>query len=140
MDDSSSISAGWYPDPEQAGQLRYWDGATWTEQRQARAVTPPPPPGAMPPPSPYPPVTGDKSQAATALVLSVLGIVMCQILAPIGMLMGRNEVLRIDSGQGDPTARGLAQAAWIVGLIGTVILVAFILILLLVFGILASNG
>ena len=41
--------AGWYDDPEDATQLRYWDGASWTQRRQPRGEAPPPPP---PPPAP----------------------------------------------------------------------------------------
>jgi len=36
--------AGWYDDPQDAAQLRYWDGERWTDQRQPREATPPPPP------------------------------------------------------------------------------------------------
>jgi uncharacterized membrane protein YhaH (DUF805 family) len=36
--------AGWYDDPEDATQLRYWDGSRWTDERMPRETPPPPPP------------------------------------------------------------------------------------------------
>jgi hypothetical protein len=36
-------SAGWYPDPNDSSQLRYWSGSAWTEHRSPRAQVPPPP-------------------------------------------------------------------------------------------------
>lgn len=32
--------AGWFPDPQDAYQWRYWDGAAWTEHRSPRTPTP----------------------------------------------------------------------------------------------------
>ena len=31
--------AGWYPDPHDATQFRYWDGAQWTDHRSPRTAT-----------------------------------------------------------------------------------------------------
>jgi len=31
----SQSPAGWHPDPQNPGQLRYWDGTQWTEHRSA---------------------------------------------------------------------------------------------------------
>jgi uncharacterized membrane protein YhaH (DUF805 family) len=42
--------AGWYDDPEDATQLRYWDGLQWTAQRRPSDVPPPPPPRTPPVP------------------------------------------------------------------------------------------
>jgi uncharacterized protein YbjQ (UPF0145 family) len=37
---SSHIAPGWYPDPQSAGQVRYWDGTGWTEYVQAAGGEP----------------------------------------------------------------------------------------------------
>ena len=44
----SSTPAGWYADPEDAAQLRYWDGSSWTEHRAPaqQTVAPRAPPAA----------------------------------------------------------------------------------------------
>jgi len=59
--------AGWYDDPEDAAQLRYWDGGRWTEQRQPRETPPPPPPPAPSVPSapPSPPSPWDTASSDT---------------------------------------------------------------------------
>ena len=56
----SAQPAGWYPDPHQPAQLRYWDGTAWTDHRASRRPAPvptwqPPAPLHQPPPAPPPP-------------------------------------------------------------------------------------
>jgi uncharacterized RDD family membrane protein YckC len=36
-----STPAGWYPDPQQPGQQRYWDGTTWTDSVSGGPATGP---------------------------------------------------------------------------------------------------
>ena len=34
------VAAGWYSDPDDSSQLRYWDGSQWTEHRHPREASP----------------------------------------------------------------------------------------------------
>jgi hypothetical protein len=80
---------------------------------------------------PYP----ESSQATTALVLGILGIVICGVLGPFAWVMGKREIEAIDAGRRPPENRGTANAGKILGIIGTVLLgIGIIAIILFVGG------
>ena len=81
------------------------------------------------PPVQYP----ESSQATTALVLSILGLVLCWVLPPVAWVIANGELRGIAEGRRDPNGRGMATAARIMGIIGTVLLIIGIGIFLLVF-------
>lgn len=63
------------------------------------------------------------SQAITALVVGILGVICCGLLAPIAWYLGSQEQKAIREGRSPAAGQGLAQAAVILGIIGTVLLV-----------------
>lgn len=56
------------------------------------------------------------------LVLGILGIVLCQILAPFAWVMGNNDLAAMNAGTMDSSGRGLTDAGRICGIIGTILL------------------
>jgi hypothetical protein len=77
----------------------------------------------------------EASQATTALVLGILGILICGIMAPFAWSIGSKELAAIDSGRRPPENRGTANAGRILGIVGTVLLgVGFVVAILLLLG------
>ncbi|MBT8208310.1 MAG: hypothetical protein HKN07_16385 [Acidimicrobiia bacterium] len=64
----------------------------------------------------------EQSQATLALVLGILGFVLCGVLAPFAWSIGSKELAAIDNGLRDPANRGTANAGKILGMIGTIFL------------------
>lgn len=56
-------SPGWYDAPDRPGQLRYWNGTSWTDQYAPR---PPAPPSGAPVPAPTPPPASAPTSAGPA--------------------------------------------------------------------------
>jgi hypothetical protein len=83
-------------------------------------------PAGWPPPVAYAP---DHPQATTSLVLGVAGVVLCGLAAPFAWATGRRTVREIDASQGRLGGRGAAQAGYVLGIIGTMILGAAVLLL-----------
>jgi ABC-type Fe3+ transport system permease subunit len=82
----------------------------------------------------------EASQATTALVLGILSIVLCQILGPFAWAMGNTEMKAIDAGRRPPENRGTANAAKILGIIGTVLLIIGVLVAIFVVAMVAITG
>ena len=76
----------------------------------------------------YGPSYPEASQAVIALVVSIVGLTTCcGLVCPVGWYLGSKEMEAIDAGRRDPAQRGMANAAKIIGIIGTVILVLAVL-------------
>ena len=71
------------------------------------------PQGYMPPEHP---------QATTAMVLGILGLATCTALSPFAWRIGKRAVSEIDASNGQLGGRGPAQAGYVMGLVGTILL------------------
>ena len=78
----------------------------------------------------------EASQASTALVLGIVGLVCCQVLGIVAWIMANNELEGIKAGRRNPQNEGTATAARIIGIIATVLL--GLGIIALIFGIIAG--
>ncbi|HEX2641895.1 MAG TPA: DUF4190 domain-containing protein [Thermoanaerobaculia bacterium] len=94
-------------------------------------MTLPPPPPSMPPPATAAPAS---SQAITALVLGVLGVLCTYgILSPFAWYLGNQELKAVREGRSPATGEGYATAAKILGIIGTIYL-GLVILWIVVFG------
>jgi hypothetical protein len=64
----------------------------------------------------------EASQAATVLILGILGLVLLPLLSPFAWAMGRREKAAIESGLRSPEGLQTARIGTILGAIGTVML------------------
>jgi hypothetical protein len=92
-----------------------------------------PPYGQMPAygTAPYPGEAGlyrEPSQAVLALVVAIVGLVAFQLVAPVAWVLAKREIQGIDEGRRNPANRGMAVAAKVIGIIGTVVLMLGVLI------------
>jgi hypothetical protein len=117
-----------HPPREQPGaeQPGYW------EQQGAQQPYPP----AYPPQYPHghpaqAPIqyAPDHPKATTSLVIGILGVVLCQIIAPFAWSMGKKTLDEIDASQGRLGGRGAAQAGYVLGIVGTALLALSVLLI-----------
>jgi hypothetical protein len=137
MSDFSAVTAaapGWYPDPQDAEALRYFDGTQWTQHVAPRPIAAPPIMwGSQPlPPSlgvdPSDPVhwmlpTGRTWQSITAGYVALFAIFIW-VLGPAALAFGIWALLA--SNMTSSHGRGRAIFAIIVGVLSSIALLWFI--------------
>jgi hypothetical protein len=72
-------------------------------------------------PPPPPPAQSASSQAVTALVLGILGIVCCALMGPVAWYLGNQETQAIREGRSPVAGVGFAKAGTILGIVASVL-------------------
>jgi hypothetical protein len=87
------------------------------------------------------------SRGGTVLTLGILSLVLCQLLGPFAWSMGSRDLRLIDQGQMDPMGRGTTQAGMVCGIIGTCLMLLWLVLIFLqiamgiaIFGAAAAAG
>lgn len=98
----------------------------------------PPAYGQQPGQHPYQPLPPTSGKATAAMILGIGGLVLCPFVLSIpAWILGSQAKNEIDASQGQLGGRGQAQAGFILGIIGTVIIpviAALIVAVVFIFG------
>lgn len=91
--------------------------------------------------APFPVQAQSQAGGATAaLVLGILSIVLCPLCGPVAWGLGRKAEQEIDRSGGHLGGRGLATAGKILGIIGTLLIVALIVLIAVSIGVEGGDG
>ena len=129
----SAAPAGWYPDPQNPGQQRYWDGSAW-----AAAAAPPAPTAPVSAPAAGPPTS---TNAIVGLVLAIVSWVICPIIAAIvALVLAHSSDKEIKASGGTIGGAGLNTATRIIAWIniGVSIVAGLVIAALAAFGVIFS--
>jgi len=88
---------------------------------------------APPPQGAYAYQAPEHPKATSSMVLGIVGLVLCQVLSPFAWVMGKKTLQEIDASGGRVGGRGQAQAGYILGIVGTVLLGLSLLFLIVYF-------
>jgi hypothetical protein len=130
-----SAAPGWYPDPQNPGQQRYWDGSAWSAAAPPPAAPPPP---AVPPAAPMPGAQPPTStNAVIGLVLAIGSWFICPIIAAVAaLLVARSSGKEIEASGGTIGGAGMNTATRIIAWIN----IGVYIVVGVIFAIIAALG
>ncbi len=111
VSDGALPPAGYYPDPQDPGRQRWWDGHDWATHATGGRVE-------APPPIVHHAVSTPNAYAITSLVLSLSWIFF--LGSVLGVLFGHLALRQIAASDGTETGRGTAIVGLIVGYTGLI--------------------
>jgi hypothetical protein len=77
--------------------------------------------------TPGQPPQSASSQAVTAFVLGILGLICCPLMGPIAWYLGKQESAAIAQGRSPAAGEGIAKTGFILGILGSIYLAGALL-------------